>query len=357
MVGVRTTSQRSKTRPTRRRRPGSAARERRCGAPRRALPKRAWTRVRGSRALRSSPWASSHSATPAHAAGDDRRADHAVVGVDADDLVAEVGEPLGEGFDRGTVLRVDLVGDAEGRGEGEGDAQWPRLPGGCLDEGLAGRLWLVQVGRDVAVRGVQQQGGVADAAGQRAVAAEPVEGLGVGPGGDAAALRLQADQPGPGGGDADRAGAVRSQRSCDHARRDGRRRATAGAAGGVVGVPGVAGGAVKRRLGEVPLAHLGRVGLADHDRARLADAAHRLGVAHRGPTAAAAERGRVAAEVDVVLDRDRHSEQGSPQAFAQAAVRLLRCGHSFLGADHAERIEHALGLPRPHKGCLDQLHG
>ena len=45
------------------------------------------------------------------------------------------------------------------------------------------------------------------------------------------------------------------------------------------------------------------------DRARLAQAPHHLGVAPRRAAAAAAEGGRVAGEVDVVLDRDRDAEQ------------------------------------------------
>src|SRR5262249_17235010 len=64
---------------------------------------------------------------PSHAARDDCRADHPVVGVGREDLVPEVRKSLAEGFYRRPVLGVDLVGNAKGGGEGEGDAQASRL--------------------------------------------------------------------------------------------------------------------------------------------------------------------------------------------------------------------------------------
>ena len=57
--------------------------------------------------------------------------------------------------------------------------------------------------------------------------------------------------------------------------------AAAGAAGGALQIPGVARGAERGCLGERPDAQLGHVGLADHDRAGLAQAAHDLGVGAR----------------------------------------------------------------------------
>ena len=122
-------------------------------------------------------------------------------------------------------------------------------PGGraaAAGEGLGRRRDVVAVGRDVAGEDVEQQRRVGDVAGQRPVAAEAVEGLGVGPGGDAAALGLEADQVGPGGGDADRAGAVGAHRAGDQPGRDRGGGAAAGAARGVLEVPGVAGGAEGR---------------------------------------------------------------------------------------------------------------
>ena len=63
----------------------------------------------------------------------------------------------------------------------------------------------------------------------------------------------------------------------------------------------------------------GALRLADDDRAGGAQAPHRLGVGPAWPVlAGAAERGRVAGEVDVVLDRDRHAEQRRPLAGGQA---------------------------------------
>ena len=94
--------------------------------------------ARASRGLRRGR--TSQSSTAAMPRGNDRRADQAVVGVGADDLVAEVGEPLGEGFDRRAVLGIDLVGDTERRGEGERDPQAAGLSRRRLGEGLARRL-------------------------------------------------------------------------------------------------------------------------------------------------------------------------------------------------------------------------
>ena len=214
---------------------------------------------------------------------------------------------------------------------------------------------LVQVGGDVAVDGVEQQGGVGGAAGERAVTAEAVEGLGVGPGGDAASLRLEADQPGPGGGDGDRPRPVGAERGRDDTGGDGGSGTAAGTARRVVGVPGVAGGAVQGGLGEVPLADLGRVGLADRDCAGRAQAAHHLRVADRGAAAAAAEGAGVARQVDVVLDRDRHAEQRRVVVLAETAVGLLGGRQRLLGADHAEGVEGLLGRLGTLERRLDQL--
>ena len=130
----------------------------------------------------------------------------------------------------GPVLGVDLARGADRGGEGEGDAQPLGRACGGGREGLGGGRHVVAVGRDVAGEDVEQQRRVGDVAGQRAVAAEAVEGLGVGPGGDPAALGLEPDQVGPGGGDADRAGAVGADRAGDEPGRDRRGGAAAGAA-------------------------------------------------------------------------------------------------------------------------------
>ncbi len=64
------------------------------------------------------------------------------------------------------------------------------------------------------------------------------------------------------------------------------------------------------RLGERPQRQLGHVRLADDHRARLAQAAHHLGVRLRGlAVGVGAARRHLARHVDVVLDRDRHAQQ------------------------------------------------
>jgi hypothetical protein len=108
-------------------------------------------------------------------------------------------------------------------------------------------------------------------------------------------------------------------------------------------MPRVAGGAEGLGLGEVPLADLGRVGLADHDRAGRAQAADRLGVARGHPVlAGAAERSAVTGEVDVVLDRHRRPQQRRALAGAEAAIGLVRVGQGLLVADDAEGVERRL---------------
>ncbi len=203
---------------------------------------------------------------------------------------------------------------------------------------------------------VEQEGGVDDAAGQWPEAGEAVEGLGLGQGRDPSPLRLQPDKPGPGGGDPDRARPVGPDRGGYQAGGDGRGGTTARAAGSVGHAPWVPGRAEGGPLGERPLADLGRVGLADHDRPRLAQAPHDLGVAlggRAGPTTA--EPGRVSGEVDVFLDRDRDAKERRPLALGDPAVRGLRLLQRLLGADHPERIQVALGGFGPSQRVLDQL--
>ena len=89
---------------------------------------------------------------------------------------------------------------------------------------------------------------------------------------------LQAHQPAGAGGDADGAAAVVRVPDRDHAGRHGRGGASARAAGGVAGIPGVARGPVGARLGGGQDAQLGRVRPAHEDESRLAEAAREPGV-------------------------------------------------------------------------------
>ena len=112
---------------------------------------------------------------------------------------------------------------------------------------------------------------------------------------------------------------------------------------------------MQRRLGEVPEPDLRRMGLADRDRARLAQAPHHLGVAHGRLAAAAAEGTGVAGEVDVVLDRDRDAEQRRTVFLPEPAIGFLGGGQRFLGADDAERVQGVLTRLGPLERRLDQL--
>ena len=101
--------------------------------------------------------------------------------------------------------------------------------------------------------------------------------------------------------------------------------------------------------GERPLTELAGVGLADDDRARGAQPAHDLGVGggRCGPRPDGAEPGRHARDVDVVLDRDRDSQQREVLARSAFAVGLGGVGERLLGQHDAEGVERGLaGLDR-----------
>ena len=82
---------------------------------------------------------------------------------------------------------------------------------------------------------------------------------------DAPVGRLEAEQPGEPGRDADGAATVAAAGDGEQASGHGRRRATRGAARGALGVPGVAGGAVQLGAGAVDAAELRGGGLAGQD--------------------------------------------------------------------------------------------
>ena len=117
-------------------------------------------------------------------------------------------------------------------------------------------------------------------------------------------------------------------------------------------VPGVAGVAEGRALGERPLAQFAGVGLADDDRPGRAQPPDDLGIALLGQElAGTAERGGLARHIGVVLDRDRHSEQRQPLPGRQPAVGLRRLRHGRLGPYPPEGVDAVLGgldaLQRP----------
>ena len=121
-------------------------------------------------------------------------------------------------------------------------------------------------------------------------------------------------------------------------------------------VPGIAGHAVRGRLGEARRHQLGHVGLADDHGARGAQAAHDLGVRgldRRVPVAAVA--GDLARDVDVVLDRDRDAEQRPLLSPAPAPVGLIGLDQRLLGEDDAERVQPRVQPRDPRQEQLRQL--
>lgn len=204
----------------------------------------------------------------------------------------------------------------------------------------------------VAARRVQEEGRVRDRTGQGAVDRDALEGLGARPGRDASALRLDADQLGPGGGDAHRAGAVRAEGGGNQAGGDGGGRTAGRAARGVALVPGVAGGAEGGALGEGPLAQLAGVGLADDDRTGRAQPPYRLAVlGHRRELAGAAERGRLARHVRVVLHGHRDAEQRPAPARRQLPVGGVGFGERRLGPHEPEGVEEGWLAPIRARVC------
>ena len=127
--------------------------------------------------------------------------------------------------------------------------------------------------------------------------------------GHAADRRLEADKTGVAGGAADRSAAVRPYRGGHETRRDARCGAAARAARRQIGVPGIAGHAEKVVAGVALEGEFRHISLADHDRARRAQARDRQFVdrGHEPRERPAAPGRRQARDVDVVLDRDRHA--------------------------------------------------
>ena len=168
-------------------------------------------------------------AYPARRSRHEAEADEAVVGIGLLDVVAEALERAREPLDR----RAYLPGRASPGASDQGifvESAIRSRPGsrrGGLGERLRRRRRPVQVLGTVAGEHVEQQRRVVDGARERADDGEAVEGRRERPGRDAPALRLDADEVGPGGGDAHRAGAVGADGGGDEAGGDGGGRAAA----------------------------------------------------------------------------------------------------------------------------------
>lgn len=295
-------------------------------------------RVRGSRSQGSGCSAAS-SAIAGGGPGDEGEADQPVAGAGLLDVVAEPGEGFGELGDGAPDVRVGRVAGEGGRGpQGEADAQPARI--------TAGRAGGVDGGRAVRVTGVrsrsgvQEEGGVRDRTGQGAVDREALEGVAVRVDGDPAALRLDADEVGPGCGDTDGARTVGTQCGGDEPCRDRRGGAPGGTARGVRGVPGVAGGAEGAPFREGPLSQLAGVGLADDDGPGGPEPADGLAVGGGGrQRAVAAEVGGQAYHVGVVLDRHRDPEQREPLPRREPPVGVRGLGERGLVTQLTEGVE------------------
>jgi hypothetical protein len=214
----------------------------------------------------------------------------------------------------------------------------------------------VLIVRMVAPRRVEQDRGVEHGTRERTDAGQPVERLGVGPGRDPSALGLYSHQIGPGSGDPHGAEAVGSQRRGHEPGRNGRRRPAGRATWRVVEVPRVAGHAERRPLGDRPLPELRRRGLADDHRAGRFQPPHGLGIAGLAlERPRAPERGRLAGEVEVVLDRHGRPQERESLAGRAAPIGLIGLDQRRLGAHAPERIQRRLACLDLAQRGLDQL--
>ena len=144
----------------------------------------------------------------------------------------------------------------------------------------------------------------------------------------APALRLEPEQAAVGRRDPDRAGAVGGRSPRRRARRRPRRRCRRSSRPACARVPRVAGHAPGLRLGEAADRELGKVVLpritapAARRRGRPSARRRSAGLVEGG----GAERGDLARDVDVVLDRDRHAAAAAPRR-----PRARRVGRVGLG--------------------------
>ena len=101
---------------------------------------------------------------------------------------------------------------------------------------------------------------------------------------------------------------------------------------------------------------LRHLGLADHDRSRRAQPLHHLGVGRGGRDERAGASTRdLAADVDLVLDRDRHPEQRPVVSRAHARIRLRRLQQRALLVDRGEGVQLGIEPRDPGERELDEL--
>src|SRR3984885_7424626 len=163
----------------------------------------------------------------------------------------------------------------------------------------------------------------------------------------------------PGRGDANTARPVGADRGSNQAGSHGGRAASRGPARSVPTRPRIAGVPESGSAGERPLAQFARVGLADDHRAGCLQPAHHLGVLGGGPNVSGrAEGGWYSSDIDVVLDRDRDTEQRR-QVVAGGAppVGLGGVGQRRLGEHHPEGVQRRLAEADGVQRAADQLIG
>ena len=174
----------------------------------------------------------------------------------------------------------------------------------------------------------------------------------------AVALRLESEQPAARGRNADRAGAVDTQRRRYEPGGDGGRGAAAGATRRALVVPRIAGHPAGEGLGERPQSELGHRGLADEHRSGVAQPPDHLGVRGRRRVEGAGSTTRdLAFEVKLVLDRDRYAEQRALLPTRATSVRSIGFGPRLIRIHGDERTQ--LGVERVDaiEGQLDQFTG
>jgi hypothetical protein len=277
---------------------------------------------------------------------EDRRS--RVVGVACDDLVAQIAKQ-----GTGLVHRLQLC-------PADPDGQWHwglGAQGNSQPAGVAGRrVHELALGARHRRRRIQEQRRVHHRAGYRTIDAQPVPRIVVRLQRHPIALRFQAEQAAPGRRNANRAAAVGSQRqrSQPGGHRGG---ATATAATrGALEVPRVAGGPERQRLGVGKHHQLGHIGFADDDRAGGAQPAHHLRIRGHGRAVSAAAACRhLAGDVDIVLDRDRHAEQGQSLARVQAVLRHGGLVTRAVAQHHAVAAQLAVQARDPFQVDLEQL--
>ena len=190
--------------------------------------------------------------------------------------------------------------------------------------------------------------------------------------------RLETDHAARCGRDSDRPAGVGSDRAQCHSRRDRRGRPATRTTGHVARGQWIAGGAVRRVLAGRPERELMKIALADEDGARSPQASKcwRIGRGAMASPDPGCGGGRQTAEVDQVLDGDRHAVQHSQVLASSECSVGLSCSVSSVVGQHrdkrvdlgvapADGIETSLDLvcrrraPFAHSFCTlpDRVHG